>query len=217
MRAPEYQRLRRDYSRMASRYDVRWKSYAEASIGETLRRLPVASDDRVLDIGCGTGLLLEAVSLAIPRIRLAGVDLSREMLEVARRRLGVAADLEEACAEALPFGDATFDVVVSTSVFHLIRHPLAALQEMLRVAKPSGKVVITDWCDDYLACRACDMFLRTFSRAYFRTYSSNECRTLLVDAGFATCDIEHYRINWLWGLMTATAGRSASQPPFPGP
>lgn len=113
--------------------------------------------------------------------------------------------------ETLPFGDATFDVVVSTNVFHSIRHPVAALREMLRVSKPAGRVVITDWCDDYLACRACDRFLRAFSRAHFRTYGSKECRELLVAAGFASLDVERYRINWLWGLMTATATKDATQ------
>lgn len=125
---------------------------------------------------------------------------------------GAAIDLEQAYAETLPFGDTAFDVVVSTNVFHFIQHPVAALREMFRVSKPSGRVVITDWCDDYLACQVCDMFLRAFSRAHFRTYGSKECRELFMEAGFASVDIERYRINWLWGLMTATATKDAVQP-----
>lgn len=207
----EYEPLRREYSRIASQYDTHWRFYVEASIRETLRRLRVAPTDRVLDVGCGTGALLEALSLAAPGAQLAGVDLSEHMLAVARRRLGAAIDLERACAETLPFGDAAFDVVVSTNVFHFIRHPVAALAEMLRVLKPSGRVVITDWCDDYLACRVCDMFLRAFSRAHFRTYGSRECRELLMEAGFASRDVERYKITWLWGLMTATATKDAAQ------
>lgn len=137
--------------------------------------------------------------------------MSGDMLEVARRRLGAAIDLEQARAEALPFGDATFDVVVSTSAFHFIRQPVAALRETFRVSKPSGRVVITDWCHDYLACRIYDMFLRAFSRAHFRTYGSREYRELLAEAGFASLDVERYRINWLWGLMTATATKDPAR------
>ena len=207
----KYAPLRREYSRLASRYDTRWKFYVEASIQETLRRLHVAPGDRVLDVGCGTGALLEALSLAAPRAKLAGVDLSEEMLEVARRRLGADFVLKQACAETLPFGDAAFDVVVSSSVFHFIRHPASALGEMRRVLKPSGRVVITDWCDDYLACRVCDMFLRVFSRAHFRTYGSIKCRQILVEGGLANLNVERYKINWLWGLMTATASKNAAQ------
>lgn len=207
----EYDPLRREYSRLASQYDSRWKRYIEASIRETLRRLRVAPGDRVLDVGCGTGALLEALSCAAPHAKLAGVDLSGEMLEVGRRRLGAAIDLRQAYAETLPFGDAAFDVVVSTNVLHFIRHPVPALREIHRVLNPSGRVVVTDWCDDYFACRVCDRFLRVFSRAHVRTYGSEECRELLMEGGFASIDVERYRINWLWGLMTATASKDAAQ------
>ena len=82
---------------------------------------------------------------------------------------------------------------------------------MSRVLKPSGRIVITDWCDDYLACRVCDVFLRALSRAHFRTYGSKECHGLLVEAGFAGVNVERYRINWVWGLMTATATKDGAQ------
>lgn len=210
MNEDEYEPLQREYSRIASRYDSRWKFYVEASIHETLRRLRVTADDRVLDVGCGTGAFLESLALVVSRAQLAGVDLSQDMLGVARRRIGADADLRVARAETLPFEEATFDVVVSTSVFHFIRQPVAALGEMLRVLKPSGRIVITDWCDDYLSCRVCDMFLRAFSRAHFGTYGSKECHGLLMEAGFADVKVERYKINWLWGLMTATATKDAA-------
>lgn len=88
MNQNEYEPLQREYSRIASSYDARWKFYVEASIRETMGRLHVAPEDRVLDVGCGTGALLKALSLAAPRARLAGVDLSGDMLTLARHRLG---------------------------------------------------------------------------------------------------------------------------------
>jgi len=205
-----YEPVRREYSGIASRYDRRWRFYLEASIGETLRRIEVAPADLVLDVGCGTGLLLASLSRAAPRARLTGVDLSAEMLEVARRRLPPGVDLSRAMAECLPFEDAAFDVVVSTNVLHFVRRPAAALQEMRRVLRTSGRVVITDWCDDYLPCRVCDLLLRVFDRAHFRTYGSDRLRELLAEAGFTTFDVERYRIDWLWGLMTATACKDAA-------
>lgn len=205
MNQDEYEPLRREYSKIAWRYDDRWKFYVEASIRETLRRLHVRAGDCVLDVGCGTGALLEALSLAAPKAKLSGVDLSGEMLDVAVRSLEPAIELKQAYAEALPFGDGAFDIVVSTNVFHFIRHPVLALLEMRRVLKPSGGVVITDWCDDFLACRVCNLFLRVFSRAHFRIYGAGECRRLLIRGGFAYPNVERYKIDSLWGLMTATA------------
>jgi len=207
----EYGPLRREYSRIASRYDIRWKFYIEASIQQTLTRIHLAPEDRVLDVGCGTGVLLESLARASPQAQLTGVDLSGDMLKIARRRLGSGVDLQVATAESLPFREAAFDIVVSTNVFHFIRQPVAALQEIFRVLKSSGKIVITDWCDDYLACRVYDLFLRTFSRGYFRTYGSKECQDLLMEAGFANVDVERYKISWLWGLMTAIAAKDDAE------
>jgi len=101
-------------------------------------------------------------------------------------------------------------VVVSTSAFHYFRNPLAALREMVRVLAPSGRIVITDWCGDYVACQLCDLFLRLFNRAHFRTYGQKQCRRLLEQAGLVDIAIDRYKINWFWGLMTAVGRRGAA-------
>ena len=64
---------------------------------------------------------------------------------------------------------------------------------MTRVLKPGGKLVITDWCDDYLACRICNIYLRMTNRAYCKTYRQHECLELLVAGGHAAAQIERTR------------------------
>lgn len=198
------QAVRREYARLAARYDSRWSFYVAATVAATVERLRLAPGSRVLDVGCGTGALLAALARSCPDARLAGVDLSPEMLAVAATKLGGAAELREAGAEALPFADAEFDIAVSTSVFHYLRDPHAALAEMKRVLRPAGEAVVTDWCDDFFPCRVCDAFLRTFNRSHFRTYGSAECGRMLTVAGFIGVRIQAYKVDWLWGLMTAT-------------
>lgn len=205
-----YESIQKEYSRLAPRYDARWRGYVEASIRETLAQLCVGQGARIVDIGCGTGELLRTLSLVAPGATLAGVDLSPEMLGIARAKLLPRVELRQGHAEALPFEDEAFDSVVSTNVFHFIRHPMIALREMFRVLRPAGRAVITDWCDDYLACRVCDRWLRAVGRAQARIYGSETCRTLLVGAGFQNVGVQRYKISWLWGLMTATATKSAS-------
>ena len=109
----------------------------------------------------------------VPSLTLAGIDLVPEMLGIARVRLGSRVHLVAGNAEGLPFDRGTFDIVTSSSSFHYWLDPGRGLDEISRVLRPGGRLVITDWCDDYLACRICDIVLRVFNRAHQRILSES--------------------------------------------
>ncbi|HUP01112.1 MAG TPA: class I SAM-dependent methyltransferase [Gemmatimonadota bacterium] len=206
--AREVERKERDavlneYSRLAPVYDKRWSFYIEATTRATMARLSPPPNARVLDVGCGTGVLLQELAREFPQVSLVGLDPVPEMLAVARSRVPPGTELHEGWAEELPFADGHFDVVVSCNVLHYIRRPVPALMEVRRVLRPGGEVVITDWCADYLTCRICDGCLRLFRPAHFKVYGVRELLRLLEQAGHLHAQIERYKINWLWGLMTA--------------
>jgi len=192
-----------EYSKVAQHYDEKWAFYVDATTRETLRRLPMTPNARVLDVGCGTGELLRRLRAKYPKAALAGIDPVPAMLAVAADKLSGNEDLRVGYADALPWSAGSFDVVVSCNMFHYITHPVQALREMARVILPGGSLVLTDWCDDYLACRVCNFYLRLTNRAFYRTYREVECLALLREAGFTAVRFERYKINWLWGLMTA--------------
>jgi ubiquinone/menaquinone biosynthesis C-methylase UbiE len=199
-------RLRRRYGRIAVGYDRRWARYIEASVAETLDRLDQAERRRALDVGCGTGALIERATRASPA-RFVGVDLSPEMLAAARARLGPRPELVAGSAAALPFRSGAFDLAVSTSALHHWDDPLPALREMERVLRPGGMVAITDWCGDRWLERLRTGILRRHERVHLRVYRSAELAALLAEAGFAEVRVERWRIGWRWSLMTATAVR----------
>jgi ubiquinone/menaquinone biosynthesis C-methylase UbiE len=198
-----------EYDRFAHRYDRRWSFYVNATVQETIDRLNLNSDERILDLGCGTGTLIERLLELSPAVEIVGLDPSAEMLNVARQKLPKLVELQVGSADNIPFPDESFDRVISTSAFHYFRHPDRSIQEAKRVLKPNGRLVITDWCDDYLTCRVLDVFLRLFDRAHFRTYSVSECLKMLRDERFVNVSIEKYKIDWFWGMMTATATKEA--------
>jgi ubiquinone/menaquinone biosynthesis C-methylase UbiE len=195
----------KEYSRLAPEYDTRWSFYVEATTSETIARLQLPEPGRVLDVGCGTGLLLQKLAHKFPQATLVGVDPVQEMLAIARERVAPGTELREGWAEELPCEDNSFDVVVSCNMFHYVREPISALTEMSRVLRPGGELIITDWCDDYLACRVCDWWLRLFSPAHVKVYRERECLRLLKEAGHPEALVERYKINWLWGVMTVRA------------
>ncbi len=101
---------------------------------------------RLLDIGCGTGGLLERLA---PRMEEGlGVDASRDMLALARTRLAERGLSHVAVRQAdmyrLPIGDAAFDAVTLQMVLHYAEDPAAALAEAARVLRPGGVLVVID-------------------------------------------------------------------------
>ena len=192
-----------EYAKGAARYDEKWAFYVDATTRETLRRMPMTGTARVLDVGCGTGELLMRLRAKYPDAMLAGLDPVEEMLTVAKGKLSGREDLRMGYADSLPWRSGSFDVVVSCNMFHYITHPVEALREMARAVRPGGSLVLTDWCDDYLACRVCNFYLRLTNRAFYKTYRQAECLDLLHKAGFNDVKLERYKISWLWGLMTA--------------
>ncbi|HZF09560.1 MAG TPA: methyltransferase domain-containing protein [Thermoanaerobaculia bacterium] len=202
--------VRQTYDRLAAVYDRRWARYIRATTRATLARLALRPGEQLLDLGCGTGALLRELVLESAAPRLCGVDLSLAMLACARASLPPAVPLALGDVGALPYPSGSFDVVVSISSFHYWPHPEEALQEIRRVLRPGGRLVITDWCADFLACRICEWIVRRFDHAHQRIYGKARCRQLLEAAGLAEVAVESYSAPWPWGMMTATARVAAT-------
>jgi ubiquinone/menaquinone biosynthesis C-methylase UbiE len=198
--------VRDEYAQIAASYETRWRRYVETTARRTLEWMQPPPGSRLLDLGCGTGLLLRASAARAPGVRHTGADLSLPMLRVARAR-GTPAGLAAADAAALPFADGAFDTAVSVSSLHLWDDPVAALRDLRRVLAPGGALVLTDWCRDALACRLADRWLDWTGRAaYRRVYTAGEAASLLRASGFTVRRSARFRVGAFWRLMIFEAG-----------
>lgn len=105
----------------------------------------VRGGDRVLDVGCGTGVLTRAVASRVGTTgRVTGIDLNPGMLTVARRS-HPEIDWRQGDAGRLPFGDSQFDAVVSQFALMYFPEREGALREMWRVLAPGGHLAVAVW------------------------------------------------------------------------
>jgi ubiquinone/menaquinone biosynthesis C-methylase UbiE len=191
-----------EYDRLAAFYDRRWRQYVDATLRIVEEAVECEGHERMLDAPCGTGELERRLLLRWPSLRIVGVDVSREMVRQADAK-DVKGSVRwlRADVRALPLADEIFDWVFCANSFHYFPSPLTALGEFRRVLRPGGRVVLVDWCDDYLTCKLCSLWLRWTEPAYNRTYSLRSCRSLLEQAGLLVEDMQHFRVGWIWGLM----------------
>lgn len=100
----------------------------------------VESDARVLDVCCGSGVVGASFRGRVGRI--VGLDLTPEMVQLARTRLD---EVHQGDVYHLPFDDKSFDLVCNREVLHLLPHPGRPLAEVFRVLRPGGQLIVGQW------------------------------------------------------------------------
>jgi ubiquinone/menaquinone biosynthesis C-methylase UbiE len=131
------------YDELADRYE-RWGWANHLFSGPLRKRAFGDASGRVLDIACGTGTNVRYLP---PTAQLVGVDISDEMVEAARaelERLRRGGTVYRMDAQELQFPDDSFDTVVSALSTCTFPDPVAALEEMARVCRPDGRVLLLE-------------------------------------------------------------------------
>jgi len=138
------ERWHRYWDKKSRSYDREMRFFERVLSGDSRDWACLQASGEVLEVAVGTGLNFGAYP---SDIRLTGIDLSDEMLEIARNRardLGREVVLQQGDAQALPFDDAKFDTVACTFGLCAIPDIDRALDEMTRVLRPGGRLILLD-------------------------------------------------------------------------
>jgi len=134
------------YARWAPTYDRWFGAFTTRPRRTAVAELNSLPPGRILEFGVGTGISLPEYDR---KHRIVGIDLSRDMLAIARKRvakqkLAHVEALEEMDAENLSFDDGSFDAATAMFVVSVVPHPDRLLAEMVRVVRPGGRVVLVN-------------------------------------------------------------------------
>ena len=109
------------------------------------RARPIGAADRILDLGCGTGIVTRVLRKRLGgAVSSVGLDASPQMIAKARS-LEPEADFREGNAMALPFPDASFDLVLAQQMLQFVPDRATALREVRRVLRPGGRFIASTW------------------------------------------------------------------------
>ena len=136
---------------------------------------------KILDLGCGTGTMMQLLLKQNANYQLTGLDLSPEMINQAQDKLKDGVDLIICDSEKQPFDAASFDLVYCNDSFHHYPDPAAVLNEVARVLKPQGCLIIGDTYLPVILRSIANFFVRFSHEGDVRIYSKKEIITLLKD------------------------------------
>lgn len=194
----------------AGSYDQGWRGRLHHAISDrtaALATAAVASPQRVLDVGCGTGYLLRVLADHYPGAQeLAGIDAAPNMIQTANRitddeRITFATGV----AEHLPFNDASMDLVVTSTSFDHWSDQGAGLTECARVLRPGGHLVLVDQFSRWLIPT-----LAVSRRGKARTRS--RASSLLLGAGFDRPEWHNVYAVIINGAVAARSSNGVVQP-----
>jgi ubiquinone/menaquinone biosynthesis C-methylase UbiE len=196
--ASETERVRSVQDKEAPRYDRQMNFFDRVLFADGRQWACSQARGDVLEIAIGTGRNLAHYPSGT---RLTAIELSPEMLAIARRRaadLGIEADLREGDAQALEFADDSFDTVVLTLALCTIPDDRAAVREVRRVLRPGGRFVLLEHVrSPVLPVRAVQRLLDPLSVRFEADHLTREPLDYLAAEGFEIDSVQRLK----WGIV----------------
>jgi phosphatidylethanolamine/phosphatidyl-N-methylethanolamine N-methyltransferase len=191
------------YAKLASTYDWVFGPTLHAGRLQAMQRMAISPNDRILEVGVGTGINLGLY----PRdCELTGIDLSDSMLEKAHERVAEKGmrnvRLLQMDATRLQFPDDAFDIVYAPYLISVVPDPVAVALEMRRVCRPGGRIVILNHFRSTNPVMAWGERLISPLTIHIGFKSDLDLQGFLTQAGLEPVSIEKVNIPPIWSLVT---------------
>lgn len=191
----DYKELSRNaFDEQAKTYDTdKNGKHARTLYQHVISQLATIKFDNLLDVGCGTGEILNTVKKLYPNTSMYGIDISEEMLKKAKEKVLDTVTLSLGDAEHLPFENGKFDCLLCTDSFHHYPAPKRAIAEFYRVLDTNGYLILADFWKPFPIRQVMNIFIPFSNEGDVKIYSKSEIINFLEAGGFQ--DIQYRYIN----------------------
>jgi ubiquinone/menaquinone biosynthesis C-methylase UbiE len=216
--------------RRARHYNARWHTFNEITLGEALAMIDVTAlrsvserlgrCPRILDVACGTGILLSRLLDQVPGIEAYGVDASADMLAQASLALKgqLHVHIERAQIGAgetanLPYAQETFDLIACTNALHDMPEAVVTLAALGRLLAPGGQLVVEDFArrEPLYLWKVFAWLLERIEGSHVHAYTLAEAQSLCKHAGLRVASGKVFKVDWLWHGWVLCAYRATSE------
>lgn len=201
----------------ARRYNVRWRTFTEHSLAMVMTMIDTTSlhavleqekrPPRVLDVACGTGILLQAIIKRVPEVEVYGVDASHDMVAQATTALKgyPHVQLQQAFVRSgvmagLSFAPGMFDLITCTNALHDMMEPPGVLRGLESLLVPGGQLILEDYArrEPAFPWAMVEWLAHSVEGGQGHACTLAEAQELCTRVGLSIDAAQAFKVNWLW-------------------
>ena len=198
--------IQQNYADLAEHYEVRWKAFLSRTRDWVLHHLPQTPPQNILDYGCGTGVMLQKLSAQYPDAAVTGIDMSSEMLAIARKNAPQATLINGKFSKS---PQQPHDLVLSLNVLHHLPDAAAHLELLRKSCAVNGTIFLCDFAVSNPIMALSEQYWRAFHPAHRKSFTPPAQQDLITKNGLRIDRQAILKPDYFWRLQIYKLSRAA--------